>query len=201
MKVTIDISQASEELKKDLATVTGPQAQRELNEFMAVREKTRDYLAGLAETRHDTANRLGATPSGHLAQAARAVEDAPVSTDAESGSFVINHPGMVRAFRDVTIVPRAAKALAIPLNAEAYNRRPRQFGPDAFFVFRSKTTGNAFLAKRQKEKGEKPLLMYLLVKSVHQPQDRTLLPSDAEWAAAAVEAADEWFNKKIEALT
>lgn len=41
--------------------------------------------------------------------------------------------------------------------------------------------------------------MYLLVRSVTQPQDRTLLPSDEEWADAAAKAAEEWFKAEKEA--
>lgn len=180
-----------------LAKVTGPTARRELHEFMgvSVREELRGHLAELAQTRHATAERLGATPSGHLAQAARAVEGAPVTAEADSATITINHPGLVRAFRDVTILPKK-KFLTIPLNALAYNRRAGQFAGE-LFVFKSKTTGDLFLAKRQAEKGDMPLLMYALVRSVTQKQDRTLLSSDEELHGAAVEGGKAWFEKEI----
>jgi hypothetical protein len=160
---------------------------------MGVREKTRAHLAELATSRHATAERLGAAPSGHLAQAARAVEASPVSAEGATATLTINHPGLARAFHDIRIVPVNAKALTIPVDAIAYNRSPRQFG-NQLFVWKSKTTGNAFLAQRQEDKSAKPLLLYLLVRSVTQKQDRSLLPSQEEWEKAAARSALDWLD-------
>jgi hypothetical protein len=107
--------------------------------------------------------------------------------------LTINHPGLARAFHDIRIVPVNAKALTIPVDAIAYNRSPRQFG-NQLFVWKSKTTGNAFLAQRQEDKSAKPLLLYLLVRSVTQKQDRSLLPSQEEWEKAAARSALDWLD-------
>lgn len=188
----IDVTIRSPRLLRYREKLSGPE-RAQLSRLMgeAVREKTRGHLIGLAGSRHATANRLGATPSGHLAMAARAVEGAPIEADASSATVTISHVGLNRAFGDVTIVPKSAKALAIPLIQQAYNRRPRQMS-EPMFVLRSKKSGKSFLAIAQ-GKGEPPLLAYLLVRSVTQKQDRTLLPSDGEWQAAAIEAATEFF--------
>lgn len=181
-----------------LARVTGPKAQRSLNAAMGirVREGIRDHLAELAESRHTTAERLGASPSGHLEQAARAVEGAPIESTASAATITINHPGLGRALHDVTIVPTGGrKALTIPVAAIAYNRRAGQF--DHLFVFKSKVTGNAFLAMRQPEKSTPPLLLYLLVRSVTQKQDRTLLPSDEQLQSDAIAGAHDWFEAQM----
>jgi hypothetical protein len=182
-----------------LARVTGPGALRSLHAAMGVqvKEKIFTHLVGEAASRHTTASRLGATPSGHLEQMARAVETTLVSADDQAATLTINHPGIGRALHDVTIVPVNAKALAIPVNALAYNRRPGQFARDAMFVWQSKTTGNAFLAMRQPEKTMMPVLMYLLVRSVTQKQDRTLLPSAAELSDAGAKGALNWFHRQM----
>jgi carboxylesterase type B len=192
--VKVDVTLRSPKLAALSAALSGSK-RAQLNEAMAmgVREKTRLHLAALAGTRHATAERLGAAQSGHLTQAARAVEASPVEADAGSATLTINHVGLGRAFHDVRIVPVNAKALAIPVDQIAYARSPRQLGIP-MFVFRSKTTGNTFLARRQAEKNERPLLLYLLVRSVTQPQDRTLLPSDQEWQKAAAQSAIDFIH-------
>ena len=94
----------------------GEDRRAELHEAMGlpVGELTRRHLDGLAATRHDTANALGATPSGFFAQAAEKVN---VSADAAGATVSIDQPGMGRAAHDVDI--RASdsgkQALTIPL--------------------------------------------------------------------------------------
>ena len=75
------------------------------------------HLQKVARERHNTASRLGATPTGFWAGAAQAVR---LHTHANDAEVSVTHPGIARAVRDVLIRPRRAKALAIPLHAEAY---------------------------------------------------------------------------------
>ena len=82
------------------------------------------HLQKVARERHNTANRLGATPTGFWAGSAQAVR---LHTHANDAEVSVIHPGIARAVRDVIIRPRRAKALTIPLRAEAYGRRPREF--------------------------------------------------------------------------
>ena len=72
----------------------------------------------------DTANRLGATPTGFWKDVEKAVR---LHTHANDAEVSVTHPGIARAVRDVIIRPRRAKALTIPLRAKAYGRRPREF--------------------------------------------------------------------------
>jgi hypothetical protein len=193
MSVSISITgKLEEELRAVAAQLEGP-GRELLHRAMGeeVQNTTFNHLSLLAQTRHRTAQRLGATPSNHLAQAAEKVAEPQALTAAgDSATLTIHHVGMIRALRDVEITPQTGKALAIPIHALGYNRRPAQFSRDTFFVFVSKTTGNAFLALRQPEKHAKPILVYALVRSVHQKQDRTLLPSQQEWEAAAARGAE-----------
>ena len=149
---------------------------------------TRQHLTTLAGTRHATANRLGATPSGHLARAAESVTSK--GTD-DAAIISITSPGISRAFGDVTINAKSGKWLTIPATAEAYNRRARSFN-DLRVAFFGK--GRMALVKAEqsstadrKESGGRSEVYYWLKKSVTQKQDRTLLPPDDDFASAAVQ--------------
>ena len=155
---------------------------------MGIQVLTENHLRMLAGSRHDTANRLGAAPSNFLAQAAEMVASPSALTSTTNGAtLTINHPGMVRALRDVTIVPREAKSLAIPVDALAYNRRPAQLWESLhLFIPKGKNVIAMSAGKNQIR------VLYVLVRSVTQRQDRTLLPSDEEIRRAAHEEADAY---------
>ena len=144
------------------------------------------HLRGLQSdgAHHKTRARLGGgEASNFIAQAASAADVAGVvQADADGVSLHLRHPIVARAFRDIQIEAKGSGALTIPVAAVAYNRRAEQFS--GLYVFKSKTTGNSFLAQRA-EKGEKPILLYLLVRSVTQRQDRSLMPSADEIHDAA----------------
>lgn len=155
---------------------------------------TRQHLTTLAGTRHATANRLGATPSGHLARAAESVTSK--GTD-DAAIISITSPGIGRAFEDKVIKPGPGKKyLPIPNVAEAYNRRPRTFNDLRLAFFGRGKDGERLLAlvkaeqsslSDRKESGGRSEVYYWLKKSVTQKQDRTLLPPDDDYAAAAVQ--------------
>lgn len=145
------------------------------------------HLQKVARERHATANRLGATPTGFWSGSAQAVRLHVHANDAEVS---VTHPGIARALRDVIIRPRRAKALTIPLRAEAYGRRPREAGQRlGQALFRPK--GTRILAT---EEGGKLTPMYALCASVTQKRDPTLLPDaeaiDGALARAALNALD-----------
>ena len=169
----------------------GGAGRAELHEAMGheVQRLTHDHLSLLAATRHTTAEKLGATPSNHLAQAAEKISAASaLSADASSATLTINHPGMIRALRDVTILPRDAKRLAIPVHALAYNRRPAQIW-DALKLFIPKGKNVICMAS-----GKTITALYVLVRSVTQKQDRSLLPSQEEFQQAAKTGARNYIR-------
>lgn len=188
MNVAIDISG---KLTADIQAVVNDlegDGRAALNHAMgvAVQEVTRDHLMGLAATRHDTAHRLGATPTNFLAQAAEKVaEPGAVTSVVDAAVLTIDHPGMIRAFQDVTIF--GSPWLTIPLNAAAYGHRAREFDQ-----VRLIPGGGGGVPKEDRKKHapvDDNIPAYLLIHSVDQPQDRSLLPADEEWEEAAADGA------------
>lgn len=150
------------------------------------------HLLELAQTRHDTAQRLGASPTGFIAQAAEAAADSSaVTADADGVAIRIRHPVVARAYRSITIVPRTAKMLAIPLHAIAYGRRAAQLWDSHQLYIR----GNRILMPQGE--GQEPLALYALVRSVTQQQDRSLMPSDDELATAAADGIRSYLRTSL----
>lgn len=134
------------------------------------------HLTSLAASKHTTANKLGATPTGYIANLAENFDQSSTLTfDASGATLAMRHPVISRAVRDVTITPKK-QFLTIPLNALAYSRRCGEFQEVQFVHGRSE-------AVRQ------DMPAYLLVRGVTQKQDRSLLPGDDELATAAADAA------------
>lgn len=161
----------------------------------AIQNRIRHYLIVLAGTRHTWATKLGATPTGFLGLAAEAVMQPGVLTaDAGGCTLAVYSPGMGRTFHDVTIRPGEGKQyVTIPIAAESYGKRIRQGEEPRFpggFFFKSKK-GNLLYGLREGE-GIHPL--YLLEKEVEQPQDRSLLPSDADFLQTACNALRDWLE-------
>lgn len=170
---------------------------------------TRDHLTTLAGTRHKTAQRLGAQPSGHLARAAESV--ASTATN-DAATVSITSPGIRRAFGDITITPGAGKKyLTIPATAEAYNRRAGTFNDLRLAFFENGLLAlvkaeQSSLSDRKRsgfetDKAQAGLgwkkrgtVYYWLRKSVSQKQDRTLLPPDDDYTAAAVAGIKDYLR-------
>lgn len=140
---------------------------------------TRGHLTVIAQTRHDTAERLGATPSGHWAQAA---EKTDFEQDQNGVTVTIRQPGISRVAGDVTIKPKRKKFLTIPAIAAAYNQRA--YRVPGLFVLKGKM-GGLYLAEESEDR-KKLTIWYRLLKSVKQKQDRSLLPSDEEYSLAGL---------------
>jgi hypothetical protein len=157
-----------------------------------VQRITADHVAVIAQTRHATANRLGASPTGHFAQAAEKISaGSDLSADASGATLTISHVGFTRAFRSVKIAPKTAKSLAIPIHAMSYGKRAAELW-DRLGLFIPK--GGRIIAATI---GGVLTPMYVLVKSVTQKQDRSLLPSDAQFQAAAVVGAKGWLGMAL----
>lgn len=182
--VTDTVTPALAELSRRLQNRTG------LHEYIAAKEENvfRTYLRGQASFRHRTAQSLGATPTGELERASQS----PEGTATAEGAMISLRPGhlFARAFREVVIKPGPGKKyLPIAVNAEAYGKRPLEFGESLrFMLVGPKKTP----ILSQEGSGDTRETMYVLVKSVRQKQDRTLLPSDEMVTKEAEEAAKDY---------
>ena len=94
------------------------------------------------------------------------------------GQVIIDVPGVTRAYKDIDIYPKIAKALTIPMHQAAYGKSARSF--DDLFVV--KKNDKAFLAQGLADGSLQ--FMYLLCKHVHQNRDSSILPSDDTYAKA-----------------
>jgi hypothetical protein len=147
-------------------------------------ETARRHIRTIAPGRHWTADNLGAKRTGFLERAAGSIEPA-----ADANAAYIEFPrsfGLQRAFGQIVIVPkRGGKYLTIPATAEAYGRRA---GEIAGLVFKFLGRSRALVMMR----GARDFTVYYwLVRSVTQPQDRLLLPSDFDFALAAEKGAED----------
>lgn len=162
-----------------------------LHAKMAVRGKqfTQAHLRGL--DRHKTAERLGAKATGHHNKAAASVG---AQSDEDEALIVIpRRTGLGRAFGNVVLRPGSGrKYLTIPAHKRTYGRSARdaRWGDDPFqFVLLGRY--RALIFKDGEDKGE---VAYWLKREVSQKQDRSLLPSDAEYMDVGNKAATEFFD-------
>ena len=165
----------------------------------------RDYLTQIAEERHESAEKLGASPSRHWGNPDTYTT---MRAGADSAVIGISKPGIGRVAHDVTITPVEGKQwLSIPLIAQAYNQRARAIA--GLFFVQPKGKDFALLGRRtdnrydrddaQDARTSSVEWVYLLVKSVHQNQDRTLLPPDEAFLFVASRAADEYATAALNA--
>lgn len=165
-----------------------------LNRAMGVevQKTTVDYLLGM-EGGYAGAKKKksGAPHSGWFAQAAgKVAAPAALSSSSAEAVLTINQVGMGRAFHDVVITPRSAKMLAIPVHPAAYGKRAAELW-DRLHLFIPR--GKRFICM-----AINGVLtpLYILCPSARQSQDRRLLPSNAEWTAAAVRGAVGYLDMK-----
>jgi len=151
------------------------------------------HLTALGASRHTTANRLGAAPTGFIAQFAENFDQtSTVAVDEDGVSLTMRHPVISRALHDITIVPTGGRQfLTIPLNALAYGRRVGEFEK-----FRLVKQGGARTGGAPEKPHDNSLPAWLLVRSVTQKQDPTLLPTFDEINSAAALGA----GREIKAL-
>ena len=153
---------------------------RPLHATLAVEAQnfTRDYVA--RSSRHATAQRLGAAPTGFRQRSATRIEGA---SDADAAIIRIpRNTGLGRAFSDITLRPGSGrKYLTIPAAAETYGKAVRDF-PQESFAFT--VAGGRYPALVWREAGgthAAGAVAYWLRREVQQKQDRTLLPTDAAY--------------------
>lgn len=170
-----------------------------MNEAVGIRgtEVTRSHLVAIAQSRHATAQRLGAPPSGHWGQAA---EKTTFTANQEGATVSIEQPGIGRVAHDVTITPGSGKKyLTLPAIAAAYNQRAyRISGLHVMVRFIGGERRAVALATKTGAGADRvETVWYWLVQSVTQKQDRTLLPSDEEYRLAALAGVRDFVDRLL----
>ena len=148
----------------------------------AVRILVRNHLSRIAPRHHISAHRLGATPTGHIEKGARATH---FTASPDSAEVIIPIAGLSRAFRPLTITPRTANALTLPVSSHSYGKRVGELRANGWNIFRPKGKDTLW-GKLQDE--DDAVSLYVLKKRVQLKQDRSLLPSDAELGGTASKA-------------
>jgi hypothetical protein len=149
----------------------------------------RNHMRMLAQTRHSSSSKLGAKPSNHF-KASDVLE--PVVKE-DSVNVGITTPGISRAYHDIDIYPKEARALTIPLHADAYGMTARELTDRGTKLFRIKKNGMPGNVLYKNEDG-KIIPMYALTSHVHQVKDPTLMPTDNDMLEQATNGALETIN-------
>ena len=150
-----------------------------------------NHIRTIAAERHGTANRLGAKPTGHF----KASDVLPADVSVPDGTVTVRvtTPGIVRAVRDVTILPKEAMSLAIPLHSTAYGIQPRELndrGEYEMFRIKKKDTKEKSNILYRRGDDDELVPMYLLVRRVFQKKDESLMPTKTQMMEEAVAGAD-----------
>lgn len=169
-------------LKKNLDDRT------ELNAQLAETAKvnTRRWIRAAASSRHTMANELGATPTGYLEKRARDVDSESSKAVAR---VIVKGAIFARVSGPVTILPKRAKMLTIPIAKESYGKRASDF--NNLFFKTSKKSGKSFLVRKV---GRRIQPLFMMVKSVTLPQDAGLLPGDKEYAQWSEATASKYIR-------
>lgn len=174
-----------------------------------------DVAGKISAEQHRTASKLGATPTGHLAEAYEGIES---ESDATAARLVIpSGTRLTAAFGKQVLTPQKSKFLTIPTHKDSYGRRARELD-DLFVISRP---GKALMLARREERTDDPNsklalrsrtykrsrakdkdagieVMYLLLKSVEIPEDKTLLPF-SKMEEEAEDAVEEFIDDAVEA--
>jgi hypothetical protein len=153
--------------------------------------------AEISKTEHRTAERLGATPTGHLAEAFQGIEG---RVDDVSAMLLIPRASRLRAaFGAYRVLPKTARFLTIPYIAEAYGRRAREFDDLEFSIELVKfSNGSSDYARCLIKKGSSPpVVMFLLASKADIPEDRGLFPFE-ELAEEARDSAEAYIDEAME---
>ena len=166
-----------------LFAAMGPQGRRACHHAMAyaLLVLCRKHLARAAASRHKTAARLGAAPTGHLGEAARTML---IQADADHGAVEVRSPGFARALGPLTVRARRAKALTIPLDRVAHGRRAAELKRMGWSLFRAPGPALRGILLGKGPSGEVRAL-YALRPSVTLPHDPGLLPKHEALAQTA----------------
>jgi hypothetical protein len=214
LSVIISIQDSGTAMLRRLGvTVASPELRRAMGRGLANRVKDK-----FIELQSSRPNKRNWPRQNYWAQAARSVSQPKLQGDAITVS--IAQPGLAARYLGPTeIKPVAHKFLAIPARAEAYGTRPidaRWTGKLKFAVLprggpvlllaanimRVVKSGarkgrEVFAGKNQPATSGEGGVMFWLRRKITMPQDKSVLPTEAEMQAAAVAAGNAYVNAQL----
>ena len=166
------------------------------------------YFTKISKTRHKTARRLGAAPSGILEfyefypPMSRGGAEINAYRRGASSVFVTisGIPFLSRAYGDLHIRPVRASALTIPMHRYAYNTSAAEMktlGWTLFTMGRHWGGRSGILFGMRGSEG--PIPLYRLVKHATVPQDAKLMPTQDMLARWARDSANEQIMREASA--
>ncbi len=178
----VSISVQDEPMRRLFAAM-GPQGRHACHHAMAyaLLVLCRSHLGRAAASRHKTASRLGAAPTGHLEESARTML---MEADADHGAVLVRSPGFSRALGPLTIRAKRARALTIPLDRVSYGRRAAELKRMGWTLFQAPGAAIRGILMGKGPTGDVRAL-YALRPSVTLPHDPGLLPRLDELAKTA----------------
>jgi hypothetical protein len=117
-------------------------------------------------------------------------------------TVTIADPAFMTHYRGATIRPREKEALAIPLQAAAYGKRPSDRLIPGLFLLRTRrgaylvAYGDGFGKARKGVRNATLHFYYKLVKSVTVPKDPKALPSDKDIEAALLADVENYLKPR-----
>jgi hypothetical protein len=137
-----------------------------------------------------------------------------------SAMIAVNHVGIALRFFGGVVRPVRRRWLAIPANADAYGKTPREFGGHLQFIPPDKggrgvarliqAVAQAVSFGRQRKDGSRRviagdvtggLVMFWLVKKTTHRPDPSVLPTDKELEKAAIEPAQKFIEWRLRTAT
>lgn len=160
------------------------------------------HFMDASRTRHKTANKYGVRPTGILEFSRdyppRNSRGGEITSRNEGSAAVLTIKGipfLSRAFGEVTIVPKAASALTIPISRFSVHKRAGELKREGWSLFTLGNRGHVAGVSRRRNgilfgslHGGDIVPLYALVKRVTLPQDAGLMPSEniiGSWAASS----------------
>ena len=179
-----------------LMNALGPSNRQRLNAVgaKALEVKVRGHVARISASRHGSAGRLGATPTGHYRKGMRGIAG---HATAQGGEVVVPIAGISRAYHDITLTTptkEGKKYLTIPKHAAAYGHTVPELKSRGWKIFRP---GKKLCLLGYKNKGDKPVMLFALAEAVRQRQDPSLLPSREQCASIVSQAMTADINRRL----
>lgn len=185
-KVSFDVKISKRIQNILLALKPTPQKQLSSKAMDGVVSYVSKYIYKYSQTHHKSAQRLGATPTGHLEKASRSVRKRGMT-------FSVTSAGFRRVLQPLNIRAKNKPNLTIPIHAISYGKwwkqLPANVRNDTFRPY-----GTNIIAWKPRW-SDRFIPLYALKKSVVVPQEPKLLPTKGQIARAFSMAFVSAFNE------